>query len=150
MDDLDKALIMALRRDGRASISELAHILGITRATVRNRMERLTASGEIAGFSVVLRADQVLQPVRGVTLIAIEGRGTSRIISQLNRMPEVTAIHTTSGKWDLIIELGTNSLPELDAILAKIRMIDGVSASETNLYLSTKRASGVPHLPDTA
>lgn len=142
MDDLDKKLIHALRRDGRASVSELAHTLGATRATIRSRMEKLTASGEILGYTAILRADHELQPVRGVTMIAIEGRGASRIISQLNRMPEVTSIYTTSGKWDLIIELGTDSLPALDETLSKIRLIDGISASETNLYLATKRISG--------
>jgi DNA-binding Lrp family transcriptional regulator len=74
-------------------------------------------------------------------LIEVEGKGTNRVITQLDRMPTVQAIHTTNGKWDLIIELGTQPLADLDAVLKNIRLIDGITNSETNLYLSTKRSN---------
>ena len=57
LDDQDEKLIAALRRDGRASLSELAGVLGLSRATVRARMDRLAARGEIAGFTVLTRGD---------------------------------------------------------------------------------------------
>lgn len=56
MDDLDRRLIAALRRDGRATLAELAHDLGVTRTTVRARMAKMVASGEIAGFTEIGRA----------------------------------------------------------------------------------------------
>lgn len=139
MDELDHRLLAALRRNGRASVSELASVLGTTRATVRARMEKLQKSGEILGFTVVLRGDLEDMPVRGITMIEIEGKGTNRIISILNGYPEVQAIHTTNGRWDLMVELGADSLPELDGVLNKIRLIDGILNSETNLYLTTIR-----------
>lgn len=139
MDDLDHKLLAALRRNGRASLSELASTLGTTRATVRARLEKLQKSGEILGFTVVLRGDLEDMPVRGVTMIEIEGKGTKRISSLLNGYPEVQAIHTTNGRWDLMVELGADSLEELDNVLNKIRLIDGVQNSETNLCLTTIR-----------
>ena len=57
MDETDQRLIAELRRDGRAALSELAERLGLSRATVRARMERLAARGEIAGFTVLTRSD---------------------------------------------------------------------------------------------
>ncbi|WP_322989081.1 Lrp/AsnC family transcriptional regulator [Hoeflea sp.] len=140
LDDTDIRLIAALRRDGRASISDLAARLKIARATVRSRIERLVASGEIAGFSVLTRADVTAAPVRGLTLICIEGRGTERVIAQLQGMPAVQAIHSTNGRWDLIIELSTDTLQELDDTLVRIRKFDGITSSETNLILSSRRA----------
>lgn len=139
MDVFDHKLLAALRRNGRASLSELASILGATRATVRARMEKLQKSGEILGFTVVLRGDLEDMPVRGITMIEIEGKGTNRIISILNGYPEVQAIHTTNGRWDLMVELGADSLTELDNVLNKIRLIDGILNSETNLCLTTIR-----------
>ena len=59
MDDTDRRLIAALRRDGRAALSELAADLKISRATVRARLEKLAGSGEIAGFTVLTRADEI-------------------------------------------------------------------------------------------
>lgn len=144
LDDVDIRLIAALRRDGRASISDLAGRLKIARATVRSRIERLVASGEIAGFTVLTRADVTAAPVRGLTLIGIEGRGTERIVAQLQGMPAVQAVHSTNGRWDLIIELATDTLQELDETLIRIRRLDGITSSETNLFLSSRRALSRP------
>ena len=140
MDNLDISLIGILRRNGRASISDIAAELGVTRTTVRTRLERLTRDGEILGFSVVLRGDVEDMPVRGIMLIQISGKGTERIIRQLAAMPEIRAIHTTNGRWDIVAELGAESLSELDVVLRKIRLFDGVDSSETNLYLATTRS----------
>ena len=57
-------------------------------------------------------------------------------------MAEVRAVHTTNGRWDLIVELGTRTLEELDAALAAIRRLDGISVSETNLLLATRKSGG--------
>ncbi|MGO4851573.1 Lrp/AsnC family transcriptional regulator [Phaeovulum sp. W22_SRMD_FR3] len=138
-DDIDNRLIAALRRDGRASLSDLAAQLTLSRATVRARIERLVNRGEISGFTVLTRADVTAAPVRGLMMIGIEGRGTDRIIARLMGLAAVQAVHATNGKWDLIIELGTQTLAELDDILAQIRRFDGVATSETNLLLSTRR-----------
>jgi DNA-binding Lrp family transcriptional regulator len=139
MDDLDQGLIAALRRDGRATLSDLAHDLGVTRTTVRARMGRLVASGEIAGFTVLTRADVALAPVRGLMMLQVEGRGTDRVMRSLSGLPEVTAFHTTNGTWDLIVEVGTRTLEEFDEALFAIRRIEGVTRSETNLLLSSRR-----------
>lgn len=140
MDEMDGRLIKALTRDGRASVSELATDLGVTRATVKARMDRLRASGEIAGFTVLTRADVAAHPVRGLMMLGIEGRGTEKVIRALSGLVEVQAVHSTNGTWDLIVEIGTGTLDALDAVLFRIRRMDGVTRSETNLLLSTRRA----------
>ena len=61
-------------------------------------------------------------------------------MARLSLMPSVGAVHTTNGSWDLIVELGTDSLEALDKVLFEIRRMDGVKRSETNLLLSTRRA----------
>ncbi|WP_435260023.1 Lrp/AsnC family transcriptional regulator [Thioclava sp. FR2] len=140
MDDTDHALIAELRRDGRAAISDLADRLSMSRATVRARMERLIERGEIAGFTVLTRSDVSAAPVRAIMLIGIEGKGAERTMARLAGIPAVLAVHSTNGKWDLIVDLGAQSLSELDEVIFRIRNIDGVMTSETNLLLSTRRA----------
>ena len=141
MDDTDRKLISALRHDARASMSDLALGLGVSRTTVRGRIERLQRAGEIVGFSVVLKGDVARDPVRGLMMIGIEGRGTDRILRQLGGFSAVRALHTTNGRWDVIVELGAATLEDLDAILAQIRRLDGVASSETNLLLSTRKST---------
>ncbi len=78
--------------------------LSVRRARVRARLERLKTRGEIVGFSVITRADVARDPVRGLMMIGIEGRGAERIKRQLAAMSELRAVHSTNGRWDLIVE----------------------------------------------
>ena len=100
MTDLDNRLIALLRRDGRASLSELAADLTVNRATVRSHMDRLQQTGQIAGFTVLTREDVAPHPVRGLMMLEIAGSGTARIVKRLQAMLPVTAVHTTNGTWD--------------------------------------------------
>ena len=139
MDNLDKNLLALLRQDGRASHSALAHDLKVTRATVRARMTRLEQSGQIEGFTVLVKGDLEELPVRAFTMLKIEGGGTNRIIARLNGFPHVQAIHSTNGNWDLVVECGTETLPVLDNVLAQIRSLNGIISSETSILLDTKK-----------
>lgn len=139
MDIPDRKLIAALRENARASLSDLAQSLNMSRTTVRTRLERLQARGDIVGFSVVLKEDVAEMPVRGLMMIAIAGQGTARITRRLKGMSEVRRVHSTNGRWDVIVEIGVDTLEVFDQTLNAIREIDGVSASETSLLLSTKK-----------
>lgn len=141
MDDLDKRLVTLLRHQARSSVSDLAVDLGVSRATVRARMERLEKAGDIVGYTVILRADAVDQAVRGIMLIEIEGHVSDRVIRALGGFSEVSEIHTTNGRWDLVVELRTSTLTDFDAVLRRIRLIPGITGSETNLLLATPRST---------
>ncbi len=141
MDAIDQKLIGLLRHDGRQSISALATQLGLSRATVRAHMERLEQAGVILGYTVILKSDAIEQPVRGIMMIAVEGVATDRVVRSLAGFAEISAIHTTNGRWDLVVELGTGTLADLDAALRRIRLIQGVRSSETNLLLATPRST---------
>jgi DNA-binding Lrp family transcriptional regulator len=90
---------------------------------------------------VVLRADAVSPPVRGLTMIEVEGPMLDRVIDGLIGFPEVGAVHTTNGRWDLVVELSAQSLADLDAVLRRLRLAPGVAASETMLLLATPRSA---------
>jgi len=139
MDEMDGHLIAALKRNGRASLSELATQLGVTRSTVRVRLDKLVQGGEIVGFTVLTRSDVRPDAVRGLMMLEIAGRGAEKTMKQLQRMPQVQAVHSTNGAWDLIVEIGTDTLEHFDQVLFAIRRLDGVTRSETNLLLSTRR-----------
>lgn len=139
MDSIDSRLIEALHHNARASLSTLAGLVGVTRATIRTRLEKLENRGDIIGYSVVTKGDVQGPPVRALMMLGIEGRGTERIVARLTGLPEVRAVHTTNGKWDLVVEIGTQTLVDLDGVLAAIRRFDGVQSSETSILLASRK-----------
>ncbi|CTQ58702.1 MAG: Lrp/AsnC family transcriptional regulator [Roseibium album] len=143
MDDLDLRLISLLRHDGRRSVSDLAGDLKVSRATVRARMEKLQVTGEILGFTAVLRDDWRDLPIRAITLLVVAGHNTDPVIRSLSAMTEVRAIHSTNGKWDLVLDVATRDLAAFDDALNRIRLIEGITGSETNLLLNTRKGPAV-------
>lgn len=137
VDRLDRDLIAVLRKDGRAPLSKIAQILGVSRGTVQNRLDRLLETGSVLGFTVRVREDFGLDAVRAVMLIEVVGKSTTTVINRLRGMPEVQSLHTTNGSWDLVADVHSASLSEFDRVLREVRMIDGVLNSETSILLSS-------------
>lgn len=137
LDDLDRRLIGALRANGRESVTALATSLGVTRATVNARLKRLVDTGTILGFSIRVREDRDPDSLRAVSLIEVRGRSTNEVIRLLRGFPEVTALHTTNGAWDLVAELRTDGLAGFDRLLGRMRSVEGILNSETSILLSS-------------
>ena len=129
ISDLDRRLISELRRDGRAPVSALAERLSVSRATVTKRIDRLTAAGIIVGFSVRVRDPQETREIRAISFIELLGRATSNAIAELRGYPEITALHTTNGAWDLVAEISCDDLQEFDALLTRLRGVKGLRNS---------------------
>lgn len=136
-DDLDRQLIAILREDGRAPISKLSEILGVSRATVHSRLDRLIASGAVLGFTIRAREDHGAGTVRAIMMIEVRGRSTTAVIRHLRGLPELRQLHSTNGKWDLIAELTAESLTGFDRLLREVRGVDGITNSETSILLSS-------------
>ena len=137
MDDLDRRLLSLLRADARASASKLAAALNVSRGTVQNRIDRLLARGVIQGFTVRVRPDLDAGRVRAVTCIEVKGERAGAVVKALRGFPQVTAIHTTNGRWDLVAELEADNLAAFSRTLDDLRRIEGIAVSETNLLLSS-------------
>lgn len=136
-DELDRRIIAHLRGDGRASLAKLADAIGVARGTVQNRLDRLTETGTLLGFTVRIREDYDDRRVHAVMMVEVVGKSTTQVIRKLRGIPEIASLHTTNGKWDLVADIRAGSLSDFDRVLREIRMIDGVSNSETSLLLSS-------------
>lgn len=135
MDDLDQRLISELRINARASIPTLASILGVARGTIQSRMERLIASGAIAGFTVRLKDHGSTDMIRGIMMIELTGRNIKSVIATLRKNPGFSAVNTTNGTWDLIAEIEVPNMNEFHRLVTGIRAMDGIAKSETHIFL---------------
>lgn len=141
MDSIDHQLIAHLRHNARASVATLATRLGVSRGTVTNRIRKLEDSGVIVGYTVRLRPERDTGGgLQAWISISIEGNDARRVTTSLLGEPSVLALHSTNGRWDLLAELQVDSLAELAHGLERIRLIKGISNTETSIHLETVRA----------
>lgn len=139
MDDLDRDLLSALRHNARTPVSSLAASTGASRATVSARIDRLVANGTITAFTIRTGHDLGAAGVRAIVMIEVLGRMADRVADQLRGLPQVRALHSTNGKWDFIAELEDRDLAAFDETLRRIRLIEGINTTETNILLKTTK-----------
>ena len=139
MDATDRQLLSLLRDNARTPIATLAKTLRVARGTVQNRLARMEADGTIVGYTVKLKPQAESHRVRALMTIAVEGIRTDEVLKALRGDPAVCALHATTGRWDIVAELRTESLEAVDQVLGRIRRIDGISMTETSLLLSTHK-----------
>lgn len=139
MNDTDRELISLLRADARMSVVALAKKLRVARATVQNRIARLEADGTIVGYTVRLKPQAEMHRIRALTSIEVAGNQGEEVRRVLRGLPNVVALHTTNGRWDLIAELRTDTLESFDQVLSAIRSVQGITNTETSILLSTHK-----------
>ena len=138
MDDLDKALIAQLGADARQSVSTLARKLKVARTTVQARIERLEGSGAIAGYTIKLGSGVARSVIRATVLVAIEPRAQGGVLSRLRAMTEVERAVTTSGRFDLMLEIAAPTPAALDGVLDAVGAMPGVRSSESLIHLTSR------------
>jgi len=137
LDDIDRRLLDLLRADARQPISSLAVALDVSPETVRSRLDRLVEDGVIEGFTVLVKAGAEQNVIRAITLVEVAGRGMEKVVKRLREFPEVRIIHSTSGQWDIVLEIEAAALAEFERFLRQIRLVEGIASTETSILLST-------------
>ena len=137
MDEIDRQMLTLLLENARFSVADLARRLNLARTTVQARIERLERGGVIAGYT--LKPGAALRPpLRATALLTFEPRTGPQVLDRLRALSAVEVVHTTSGRFDLLVQLSADTTEELDGTLDRIGEIKGVRSSESLIHLSTK------------
>lgn len=138
MDDTDRAIVALLGEDARMPVATLARRLKVARSTIQARLERLETSGAITGYTVKLGAAARGGRIRASVLLTVEPRAQANILSRLKSIPEVEVAHSTSGRFDLLVQIAAPTTTQLDDVLDRIGAMTGVKSSESLIHLSTR------------
>ena len=139
IDELDRKLVALLRANARESIAALAKNLKVSRGTVQNRIARLLKRGVIQGFTIRSSPEHDANRIRAMMCIAIEGERSAKVVRALRGFPAVKEIYTTNGRWDLVVELNTDTLASFSQALDQLRTIEGIATTETSIFLANPR-----------
>ena len=138
LDSTSKAIIEQLQLDGRRSYAEIGKAVGLSEAAVRQRVQKLTDAGvmQIVAVTDPLRLGFSRQAMLGVRV-----NGDTRVVAdQLAEIPEVDYVVLSAGSFDIIVEIVCEDDEALLELLnERIRAIEGVSSTETFLYLQLKK-----------
>ncbi len=134
----DQQLLSVLRGNARATTTELAQLLGVSRSTVQKRLERLESEGVISGYTVQLSSNYLDQEIKAHVMITVSPRMTNDIIKDMEKLDGMRAVYSVSGPHDLIAEVAAMSVTDLDKMIDEIIAIDGVERTVSSVILSTR------------
>ncbi|HSP75519.1 MAG TPA: Lrp/AsnC family transcriptional regulator [Cryobacterium sp.] len=134
LDEVSKKIIEQLQADGRRSYAEIGKAVGLSEAAVRQRVQKLTDAGVM---QVVAVTDPMQLGFYRQAMIGIRATGDTRLLAdQLAAIPSVDYVVLTAGSFDLLVEVVCEDDDELiDLLNSQIRGLDGVSSTETFVYL---------------
>jgi len=138
LDSTDQALLARLRDNSRASTSELARQLNLSRSTVQSRLNRLLEGGVITGFTLQLGENYAADLIRAHVLIELDQKLTGEAQAALKKMDKVTAVYSISGAYDMIAIVEAHSTGELSRLLDEIADLDGIARTNSSVILETK------------
>jgi len=134
----DLQLIQLLKRNARASVSDLSRQLGVSRTTIAQRIERLENKGIIQGYTLKLGDNAEQIQIQARTNLVVEPSENAGIVEELSKIPVIETLYAVSGKIDFIAIIHVSSTSELDKYLDQISEISGIKSTETAIVLATK------------
>ena len=137
LDAIDRKVIGVLRRHPRSSISEMARLAGLARATVRDRIRRLEIRKVIMGYGPDIDPRAAGFGVRCFTTLTIAQGSYESALQSLSEVDGVLEINTITGRGDLLVRVVATTNDELHELLVRIMALDEVRRSETHLAVHT-------------
>lgn len=141
MDQIDRAIIAYLQYDGRMPFTAIAKKVGVSEATVRNRVARLRREGILQVVGVV---DPHLLGLRATAIVGvvIQPAHLEAAARRIATFEEVSYLVMTSGTFDLLVEVLCEDTDHLAHFLSdKLLQVEGVQRTETFYILRTYKMS---------
>ena len=136
LDQRDHALIALLKANSRTPAVELAKQMGVSRTTVQNRIDTLQRRSIIKTFTIEFDQQYERKLLKAQMLVNLTAGVSRQVIKQLQQRPQITAIMSVSGVYDLILELTVEASSQLDQLVDDIRETKGVEKTVTCVVLS--------------
>ncbi len=138
LDATDQKILDELVADARIPLATLAGKVGLSRQSVRQRIDRLEGLKVITGYTIRLTQPTASQSVRAVMLVYRKDRMRGAdVTTAIARIPEVADCAVLSGEIDLMVQISADSHERINEIWKQISELPGVQNTTTCFVLST-------------
>jgi len=138
MDATDVKILEVLEKNARMSVSEISSQVSLSLSAVSERLKKLEASKVIKEYATILDSDLIgkeLSVIMNISLI--NPRVTSEFMDLINGEREILECHYITGEYDYALKITTESTKTLETIMNKIKCIQGINKTQTNVILSS-------------
>jgi Lrp/AsnC family transcriptional regulator, leucine-responsive regulatory protein len=139
MDDIDRQLLAALRKNGRATYAELARLVGLSAPAVHERIGKLETSGVIMGYHAAVEPAALGKSASALIGVFItDSANMATIEAGLQSMPAVEDAWFVAGEETFVVKVSAPDVSGLEEVIRKLNAIPGIARTRTTVVLSTK------------
>jgi DNA-binding Lrp family transcriptional regulator len=135
LDENDRELLRALKKDSRATVAELSKALGMPRSTVHERIIRMRKAGIIKRFTIEEDYRKTGLPTMAFALASYDPQQKAdqhEVAKEVSKIPGVLGVYIISGEWDMLIKIRGKSIEDIGmTVLNRIRNVKGVLKTYT-------------------
>lgn len=136
LDELDVALLAALRAHPRAGALELSRLTGVARATVSARLQRMEEAGVVTGYGPDVDVAAAGFGVEAFVTLEIAQGAIEEVQRDLEAIPGLLEAHATTGSGDVLCRVAASSHEGLQQILVDLNRSPAVVRSTSVVALS--------------
>ena len=138
MDAVDAKIVALLRENARRSYQDIGRHVHLSAPAVKRRVDRLESDGVILGYTAVVEPGTFGWHAEAFVDLFCEGKMPGEVIKRtVEREPGVVSAHTVAGEASAILHVMAHDTKDLEQMLERIRAVDGVSRTVTEVVLST-------------
>jgi len=100
--NLDLDILSELVKDGRASLRQIAMVLGVATTTVSNRLHALEADGVIVGYRPVIDYAKLGFGLTVVIQVKVKGGHFPDVVKELVSHRSLVSVYETTGDFDVV------------------------------------------------
>jgi Lrp/AsnC family transcriptional regulator, leucine-responsive regulatory protein len=139
VDDIDRTLISALRRNARASWAELGREVGLSGPSVTERVARLERDGVVTGYHAAVDPAALGRSVAALVGVHLSDTSDQDAVAvALARLEEIEDCWFVAGDESFLLKVRVPDVTALEGTLSRLRKIRGISRTRTTVVLSTK------------
>ena len=138
LTEKDRQLLELLQHNARESNASLARKIGVSRATIQERIQRLENAEIIQGYSVNIDHQKLPRSIDAIVMVLAENKSYKETYSELEKMHWVRRVHTLSGEWDWSLYVSAPTLEEFHANLTAINQLPGIKSTVSHIIMETK------------
>ncbi|HKV55522.1 MAG TPA: Lrp/AsnC family transcriptional regulator [Candidatus Binataceae bacterium] len=137
-DAIDLQILDALQEHGRIPLTKLAEQVGLSAPSVIERVKKLEDSGIITGYHASVDARKLGKDVTAFIGVSIgHPRSISLFEQTVQALDDVLECHHVTGEHTVLLKIKTNNTASLESLIRTIRLIEGVTRTETMVVLSS-------------
>ncbi|WP_324736678.1 Lrp/AsnC family transcriptional regulator [Thermococcus sp. SY098] len=148
VDKKDEEILKELRKNGRATLTELGRKIGLSPASIKNRIEKLESLGAIKGYSAIVDPtflNEFIQAIIEVELL-VDNEAVDRMLYNISRLDNVIGVYRKTGEFQILIRANFKDVPQLKEFVKSLSVKylgKNMKRAKVSVIMDTFKEGGV-------